>query len=54
MDADLTDTLLATTVSELLDEEERLRSMGRSMRSRSRPDAAEALARVVLEAGGRR
>jgi UDP-N-acetylglucosamine--N-acetylmuramyl-(pentapeptide) pyrophosphoryl-undecaprenol N-acetylglucosamine transferase len=52
IDADLTGALLATTVSELLDGEERLRSMGRSMRLRSRPDAAEALARVVLEAGG--
>jgi UDP-N-acetylglucosamine--N-acetylmuramyl-(pentapeptide) pyrophosphoryl-undecaprenol N-acetylglucosamine transferase len=54
MDPDLTGTTLASAVGEILDDEARLRSMGARMRSRSRPDAAEALARVVMEAGGRR
>lgn len=54
LDPDLTGASLASVVSGLLDDEARLRSMGDRMRARARPDAAEALARVVLEAGGGR
>jgi UDP-N-acetylglucosamine--N-acetylmuramyl-(pentapeptide) pyrophosphoryl-undecaprenol N-acetylglucosamine transferase len=53
-DHELSGGTLASAVEGLLDDEGRLRSMGEGMRSRSRPDAAEAVARVVLEAGGHR
>jgi UDP-N-acetylglucosamine--N-acetylmuramyl-(pentapeptide) pyrophosphoryl-undecaprenol N-acetylglucosamine transferase len=54
MDHELSGASLASAVGGLLDDAARLRSMGEGMRSWSRPEAAEALARVVLEAGDSR
>ncbi|HEU4356217.1 MAG TPA: undecaprenyldiphospho-muramoylpentapeptide beta-N-acetylglucosaminyltransferase [Actinomycetota bacterium] len=54
LDPDLTGGSLASAVSDLMGDEMLLRAMAERMRSWSRPDAAEALARVVLEAGEER
>ena len=51
IDRELSGASLASAVSGLLDDPTRLGSMGERMRSWARPDAAEALARVVLDAG---
>ncbi|MGZ8624517.1 MAG: undecaprenyldiphospho-muramoylpentapeptide beta-N-acetylglucosaminyltransferase [Actinomycetota bacterium] len=53
-DAALSGEVLAAAVRGLLEDPSRLASMGDRMRSWSRPDAAEALAGVVLHAGSRR
>jgi UDP-N-acetylglucosamine:LPS N-acetylglucosamine transferase len=44
---------LAERIGEMLDDERTLVAMGERSRAWSRPDAADALAEVVLEAGGR-
>ncbi len=53
-DAALSGEVLASLICNLLDDPARLVSMGERMRSWSHPDAAEALAGVVLRAGGGR
>jgi UDP-N-acetylglucosamine--N-acetylmuramyl-(pentapeptide) pyrophosphoryl-undecaprenol N-acetylglucosamine transferase len=50
-DERLSGDLLASRIRELVDDPARLDSMGQRARSWSRPDAAQALARVVLAAG---
>ena len=52
LDDTLDGPVLAESVGRLLDQPERSREMGERARAWSRPDAAEALARVVLRAGG--
>lgn len=52
LDDELDGRVLAERISWLLVDEERRRKMGESARAWSRPGAAEALAAVVLEAGG--
>jgi UDP-N-acetylglucosamine--N-acetylmuramyl-(pentapeptide) pyrophosphoryl-undecaprenol N-acetylglucosamine transferase len=51
-DADLTPDLIATTVAGVLAEPARLASMSRAARAWARPEAADALALLVLEALG--
>jgi UDP-N-acetylglucosamine--N-acetylmuramyl-(pentapeptide) pyrophosphoryl-undecaprenol N-acetylglucosamine transferase len=52
LDDELDGAVLAERVGALLDDEDRLRAMGERARAWSRPDAAEAVAGLVLEAGG--
>ncbi len=51
LDADVDGAVLAVGIAGLLSDDERLRAMGERASAWARPDAAEALARVVLEAG---
>jgi UDP-N-acetylglucosamine--N-acetylmuramyl-(pentapeptide) pyrophosphoryl-undecaprenol N-acetylglucosamine transferase len=53
LDEDLDGAVLAERIGEMLDDERTLVAMGERSRAWSRPDAAAALAEVVLEAGGR-
>jgi UDP-N-acetylglucosamine--N-acetylmuramyl-(pentapeptide) pyrophosphoryl-undecaprenol N-acetylglucosamine transferase len=53
MDDSLSGDALAAGIRGLLDDQAHLRSMGERARSWSRPEAAEALAAVVLHTGGR-
>lgn len=52
-DADLSGTRLVRVVRDLLGDPERMRAMSAAMRAWARPDAADAVAREVLRAGGR-
>ncbi|HEX6231147.1 MAG TPA: undecaprenyldiphospho-muramoylpentapeptide beta-N-acetylglucosaminyltransferase [Actinomycetota bacterium] len=51
LDDELDGPALAERIRELLDDPDRLRSMGERARAWSRPDAADALAALVLDAG---
>jgi UDP-N-acetylglucosamine--N-acetylmuramyl-(pentapeptide) pyrophosphoryl-undecaprenol N-acetylglucosamine transferase len=51
-DAELSPGRLAATISDLLASEDRLREMGIAARRLAKPDAAERIAREVLEAAG--
>ncbi len=51
LDADVDGRVLAERIAGLFSDDERLRGMGERASAWARPDAAEALARVVLEAG---
>ncbi len=53
MDEALTGQLLAVRITDLIDDPERLRRMAERARAWSRPEAAQTLAEVVLEAAGR-
>ena len=52
-DAELSANRLSGAIAELLDDEDRLREMGIAARRLAKPDAAERIAREVLEAAGR-
>jgi UDP-N-acetylglucosamine--N-acetylmuramyl-(pentapeptide) pyrophosphoryl-undecaprenol N-acetylglucosamine transferase len=52
LDDELDGPVLADRIDRLLSDDDRLRSMGERARGWSRPDAANALARTVLAAGG--
>jgi UDP-N-acetylglucosamine--N-acetylmuramyl-(pentapeptide) pyrophosphoryl-undecaprenol N-acetylglucosamine transferase len=52
LDDELDGTVLAERISWMLEDGERLARMGERARRWSRPDAADALARVVVDAGG--
>jgi len=52
LDDELDGAVLADRIERLLDDGDRLREMGDRARAWARPDAAEVLADVVLEAGG--
>jgi UDP-N-acetylglucosamine--N-acetylmuramyl-(pentapeptide) pyrophosphoryl-undecaprenol N-acetylglucosamine transferase len=52
LDDELDGRVLAERMAWLLDDDERLARMGERARAWGRPDSADALARVVLEAGG--
>ncbi len=52
LDDELDGRVLADRIGWLLDDDDRLRSMGDRARAWARPDAATALARTVVEAGG--
>jgi UDP-N-acetylglucosamine--N-acetylmuramyl-(pentapeptide) pyrophosphoryl-undecaprenol N-acetylglucosamine transferase len=52
LDEELDGRVLADRIEWLLADEERLRSMGDRARAWARPDAANALARTVVQAGG--
>ena len=52
LDDELDGPVLADRIGRLLDDGDRLREMGERARAWARPDAAEVLANVVLEAGG--
>ncbi len=52
LDDELDGAVLADRIGRLLDDGDRLREMGERARAWARPDAAEALADVVVEAGG--
>jgi len=54
MDEEMSGTRLAATIEALLSDPGRLDSMGERARAWSRPDAAQALASVVMGAGGAR
>jgi UDP-N-acetylglucosamine:LPS N-acetylglucosamine transferase len=51
LDAELDGRVLAGRIEGLFSDADRLRAMGERASTWARPDAAEALARVVLEAG---
>jgi UDP-N-acetylglucosamine--N-acetylmuramyl-(pentapeptide) pyrophosphoryl-undecaprenol N-acetylglucosamine transferase len=53
LDDELDGSVLADRIGWLVDGGERLREMGGRARAWARPDAADDLADVVLEAGGR-
>lgn len=52
LDDELDGRVLADRIAWLIDDDERLRSMGIRARAWARPDAAHALARTVVQAGG--
>ena len=52
LDDELDGAVLADRIGRLVDDPDRLREMGERARAWARPDAAEALSDVVLEAGG--
>ena len=49
-DAELTSERLSAAIAELLADEDRLREMGIAARRLAKPDAAERIAREILEA----
>ena len=52
-DAELSANRLSGAIAELLDDEDRLREMGIAARRLAKPDAAERIAREVLEVAAR-
>ncbi len=53
LDDELDGPILAERIGAMLDDADALRAMGARARMWSRPDAAEAVAEIVLSAGGR-